>query len=225
MLNNVQHIDHITPHHITPHDITSHHIISHHIYIYIHTYTYIYLFNYVYTFLYIHIYIYIHKYSSFISNGHCSSLSPGGANASALFEASRTCGAVGEWKRRVAEELSAVYFVGGWEAPRAGDLRGTMGTYGNIWTSMVNGLAFSGRSETSETSETSGMFHDFPMVSMGFSVVNVPLNQWKWDKTNGMERDPGSLWMFDMGWRWDEDGSSHDSIQTDIWVTGITYIQ
>lgn len=43
-------------------------------------------------------------------------LRSGGANASALFEASRTCGAVGEWKRRVAEELSAVYFVGGWEA-------------------------------------------------------------------------------------------------------------
>ena len=55
---------------------------------------------------------------------------------------------------------------------------------------MVNGLAFSGRSETSETN---GIFHDFPMVSMGFSVVNVPLNQSKWDKTNGMERDPGSL--------------------------------
>eukprot|EP00438_Fugacium_kawagutii_P012313 Skav221944 [mRNA] locus=scaffold195:454455:456900:+ [translate_table: standard] len=42
-------------------------------------------------------------------------VSIGGANASALFDASRTCGAVGEWKRRVAEELSAVYFVGGWE--------------------------------------------------------------------------------------------------------------
>lgn len=42
----------------------------------------------------------------------------GGANASALFDAARTCGAAGEWKRRVAEELSAVYFVGGWEVPK-----------------------------------------------------------------------------------------------------------
>jgi len=42
-------------------------------------------------------------------------ISIGGANTSALFAASRTCGAAGEWKRRVAEELSAVYFVGGWE--------------------------------------------------------------------------------------------------------------
>mmetsp|Transcript_53694 Transcript_53694/g.100623 ORF Transcript_53694/g.100623 Transcript_53694/m.100623 type:complete len:294 (-) Transcript_53694:159-1040(-) len=42
-------------------------------------------------------------------------VSIGGANTSALFAASRTCGAAGEWKRRVAEELSAVYFVGGWE--------------------------------------------------------------------------------------------------------------
>ncbi|CAE7333294.1 preA [Symbiodinium pilosum] len=42
-------------------------------------------------------------------------VSVGGANTSALFAASRTCGAAGEWKRRVAEELSAVYFVGGWE--------------------------------------------------------------------------------------------------------------
>merc|ERR1712060_777663 len=39
----------------------------------------------------------------------------GGANVSALFEASKTCGAAGEWKRRVAEELSAVFFVGGWD--------------------------------------------------------------------------------------------------------------
>lgn len=40
----------------------------------------------------------------------------GGANTSALFEAAKTCGPAGEWKRRVAEDLSAMYFQGGWEA-------------------------------------------------------------------------------------------------------------
>merc|ERR1711990_787491 len=39
----------------------------------------------------------------------------GGANITALWAASKTCGAVGEWKRRVVEELSAVFFVGGYE--------------------------------------------------------------------------------------------------------------
>merc|ERR1719321_613080 len=42
-------------------------------------------------------------------------LGVGKANISALFAAARTCGPVGEWKRRIAEELSAVFFVGGWE--------------------------------------------------------------------------------------------------------------
>lgn len=41
--------------------------------------------------------------------------SVGGANVSALTEASKLCGARGEWKRRIAEELSAVFFVGGWD--------------------------------------------------------------------------------------------------------------
>merc|ERR1712083_262755 len=42
-------------------------------------------------------------------------ISVGGANISSLFSAARTCGAVGEWKRRVAEELSAMYFITGGE--------------------------------------------------------------------------------------------------------------
>merc|ERR1712139_373591 len=37
------------------------------------------------------------------------------ANTSQLFNASKTCGPAGEFKRRIAEELSAVWFVGGWD--------------------------------------------------------------------------------------------------------------
>lgn len=37
----------------------------------------------------------------------------GGANYSVLTNASRTCGPAGEWKKRIAEELSAVFFQGG----------------------------------------------------------------------------------------------------------------
>lgn len=39
----------------------------------------------------------------------------GGANYSTLTNASRTCGPAGEWKRRIAEQLSAVFFQGGLE--------------------------------------------------------------------------------------------------------------
>lgn len=39
----------------------------------------------------------------------------GGANYTTLTNASRTCGPAGEWKRRIAEELSAVFFQGGLE--------------------------------------------------------------------------------------------------------------
>lgn len=42
-------------------------------------------------------------------------LTVGGANYSTLTNASRTCGPSGEWKKRVAEELSAVFFQGGLE--------------------------------------------------------------------------------------------------------------
>merc|ERR1711972_440976 len=36
----------------------------------------------------------------------------GGANFTTLTNASRTCGPAGEWKKRIAEELSAVFFQG-----------------------------------------------------------------------------------------------------------------
>merc|ERR1740121_3252567 len=39
----------------------------------------------------------------------------GGANLTTLTNASKTCGPVGEWKRRIAEQLSAVFFQGGLE--------------------------------------------------------------------------------------------------------------
>lgn len=48
------------------------------------------------------------------SDGPCYKLlSIGGANHSVLRNASLTCGPVGEWKKRVAEEMSAVFFQGG----------------------------------------------------------------------------------------------------------------
>mmetsp|Transcript_131540 Transcript_131540/g.328087 ORF Transcript_131540/g.328087 Transcript_131540/m.328087 type:complete len:391 (-) Transcript_131540:139-1311(-) len=40
-------------------------------------------------------------------------LTVGGANYSVLANASRTCGPAGEWKRRIAEEMSAVFFQAG----------------------------------------------------------------------------------------------------------------
>merc|ERR1712151_1171402 len=42
-------------------------------------------------------------------------LTVGGANLTILTNASRTCGPAGEWKRRIAEQLSAVFFQGGLE--------------------------------------------------------------------------------------------------------------
>jgi hypothetical protein len=42
-------------------------------------------------------------------------ISVGGANYTDLMNASKTCGPVGEWKRRIAEETSAVFFQGGFE--------------------------------------------------------------------------------------------------------------
>lgn len=39
----------------------------------------------------------------------------GGANYSELTNASKTCGPAGEWKKRIAEEMSAVFFQGGQE--------------------------------------------------------------------------------------------------------------
>lgn len=48
------------------------------------------------------------------SDGPCHELlSVGGANFSVLKNASLTCGPVGEWKKRVAEDMSAVFFQGG----------------------------------------------------------------------------------------------------------------
>lgn len=41
------------------------------------------------------------------------------ANFSELQNASRTCGPAGEWKKRIAEEMSAVFFQGGWEWPKS----------------------------------------------------------------------------------------------------------
>jgi len=48
------------------------------------------------------------------TEGECKRLiTVGGANYSVLTNASRTCGPAGEWKKRIAEELSAVFFQGG----------------------------------------------------------------------------------------------------------------
>jgi len=53
------------------------------------------------------------------SEGPCHKLiSVGGANHSTLQNASLTCGPVGEWKKRIAEEMSMVFFQGGLEWPR-----------------------------------------------------------------------------------------------------------
>merc|ERR1712187_676690 len=50
------------------------------------------------------------------SEGKCEKLvSVGGANYSVLTNASRTCGPAGEWKRRIAENMSSVFFQGGLE--------------------------------------------------------------------------------------------------------------
>jgi len=50
------------------------------------------------------------------SEGTCHKLiSVGGANLTELRNASLTCGPVGEWKKRIAEEMSAVFFQGGFE--------------------------------------------------------------------------------------------------------------
>lgn len=50
------------------------------------------------------------------SEGKCYRLvSVGGANFSVLENASKTCGPAGEWKKRIAEEMSAVFFQGGLE--------------------------------------------------------------------------------------------------------------
>merc|ERR1712187_939594 len=50
------------------------------------------------------------------SEGKCEKLvSVGGANYSVLTNASRTCGPAGEWKRRIAENLSSIFFQGGLE--------------------------------------------------------------------------------------------------------------
>jgi len=54
------------------------------------------------------------------TDGKCQRLiSVGGANYSDLTNASRTCGPAGEWKKRIAEELSAVFFQGGLEWVRS----------------------------------------------------------------------------------------------------------
>lgn len=48
------------------------------------------------------------------SDSQCTRLHTiGGANYTVLANASRTCGPVGEWKRRIAEEMSAVFFQAG----------------------------------------------------------------------------------------------------------------
>eukprot|EP00448_Togula_jolla_P013313 CAMPEP_0170581948 /NCGR_PEP_ID=MMETSP0224-20130122/7317_1 /TAXON_ID=285029 /ORGANISM="Togula jolla, Strain CCCM 725" /LENGTH=392 /DNA_ID=CAMNT_0010905129 /DNA_START=1 /DNA_END=1179 /DNA_ORIENTATION=+ len=48
------------------------------------------------------------------SSQHCVRLvSVGGANYTTLINASRTCGPAGEWKRRIAENLSSIFFQGG----------------------------------------------------------------------------------------------------------------
>merc|ERR1719252_286962 len=48
------------------------------------------------------------------TEGPCHKLiSVGGANLTELKNASKTCGPAGEWKKRIAEEMSAVFFQGG----------------------------------------------------------------------------------------------------------------
>jgi hypothetical protein len=48
------------------------------------------------------------------TEGKCSKLiTIGGANYSELTNYSKTCGPAGEWKKRIAEELSAMFFQGG----------------------------------------------------------------------------------------------------------------
>lgn len=50
------------------------------------------------------------------TDGECERLiTVGGANYTELINASKTCGPAGEWKKRIAEELSAVFFQGGFE--------------------------------------------------------------------------------------------------------------
>jgi len=50
------------------------------------------------------------------SSGQCHRLlTVGGANFTVLTNASKTCGPAGEWKKRIAEELSAMFFQGGLE--------------------------------------------------------------------------------------------------------------
>eukprot|EP00421_Protoceratium_reticulatum_P021399 CAMPEP_0168379164 /NCGR_PEP_ID=MMETSP0228-20121227/11703_1 /TAXON_ID=133427 /ORGANISM="Protoceratium reticulatum, Strain CCCM 535 (=CCMP 1889)" /LENGTH=406 /DNA_ID=CAMNT_0008392189 /DNA_START=53 /DNA_END=1273 /DNA_ORIENTATION=+ len=50
------------------------------------------------------------------TDGQCRRLlTVAGANYTILTNASRTCGPAGEWKKRIAEELSAVFFQGGLE--------------------------------------------------------------------------------------------------------------
>lgn len=50
------------------------------------------------------------------SEGKCLKLiSVGGANFSMLTNVSRTCGPAGEWKRRIAENMSSMFFQGGWD--------------------------------------------------------------------------------------------------------------
>jgi len=51
------------------------------------------------------------------SEGPCVKLiSIGGANFSELANASKTCGPAGEWKKRIAEEMSMVFFQGGYDS-------------------------------------------------------------------------------------------------------------
>jgi hypothetical protein len=53
------------------------------------------------------------------TEGPCHRLiTVGGANLTELRNASLTCGPVGEWKKRLAEEMSMVFFQGGLEWPR-----------------------------------------------------------------------------------------------------------
>eukprot|EP00416_Gambierdiscus_australes_P035548 CAMPEP_0171095422 /NCGR_PEP_ID=MMETSP0766_2-20121228/43161_1 /TAXON_ID=439317 /ORGANISM="Gambierdiscus australes, Strain CAWD 149" /LENGTH=325 /DNA_ID=CAMNT_0011554227 /DNA_START=197 /DNA_END=1174 /DNA_ORIENTATION=+ len=50
------------------------------------------------------------------TEGSCQRLiTVAGANYTVLANASKTCGPAGEWKKRIAEELSAVFFQGGLE--------------------------------------------------------------------------------------------------------------
>jgi len=46
-------------------------------------------------------------------------ISIGGANASELKNASRTCGPAGEWKKRIAENMSSIFFQGGFDWVRS----------------------------------------------------------------------------------------------------------